>query len=314
MRDAALQSSLGCTPSAMQQTTITRTVTCCGIGVHSGVRACVTILPAEVNCGVRFVRTDVPAGTGEILAHAEFVSNTQFGTTLTNEHGVSVAVVEHILAVISGLRLDNVVIQINGPEVPIMDGSCSVFHELIMLAGRTMQHQPRRCIRILETIEVHDDVKRASLSPSDSEVLTLSTRIEYDHQHIGVQHMSMQLTPDTFAREIAHARTYGFARDVEMLRSMGLAQGASLNNVVVIGEDGVMNPEGLRIEDEFVRHKTVDAVGDLMLAGAPIFGNYQAVRGGHDLNHKLVSKLLATPSAWCWSDSNLSTVFDAAPS
>jgi UDP-3-O-[3-hydroxymyristoyl] N-acetylglucosamine deacetylase len=126
--------------------------------------------------------------------------------------------------------------------------------------------------------------------------------------------MSMQLTPDTFAREIAHARTYGFARDVEMLRSMGLAQGASLNNVVVIGEDGVMNPEGLRIEDEFVRHKTVDAVGDLMLAGAPIFGNYQAVRGGHDLNHKLVSKLLATPSAWCWSDSNLSTVFDAAPS
>lgn len=285
-----------------RQTTISRTVTCAGVGVHSGTRARLTLLPAPVNSGIRFVRTDAPAGAGEILAHAECVSDTQLGTTLSNDHGTSVAVVEHLLAAIAGLGIDNLRIEIDGPEVPIMDGSSSVFYELLMEAGQKAQSAARRRIRVLETIEIREGPKRAVLSPTNGDVLTLRARIEYDDQHIGVQQMAMRLAPGMFARDLAFARTYGFARDVEMLQSMGLARGGSLENAVVIGEDGVMNPEGLRSEDEFVRHKMLDAVGDLMLAGAPIAGDYDAVQPGHALNNKLVRKLLATPSAWCWED------------
>ncbi len=285
-----------------RQTTIQRKVSCAGVGVHSGVRARLTLLPAPANSGIRFVRVDLPAGTGEILAHAECVSDTQLGTTLANAHGATVAVVEHLLAAISGLGIDNLLIEIDAPELPIMDGSSSVFYELLMKAGQKTQGSARRRIRILETVEVREGPKRASLAPANSDVLTLRARIEYTDQLIGVQQMAMRLAPGMFARDLAFARTYGFARDVEMLRSMGLARGGSLENAVVIGEDGILNPEGLRVEDEFVRHKMLDAVGDLALAGAPIAGDYDAVQPGHGLNNKLVRKLLATPSAWCWED------------
>ncbi len=285
-----------------RQTTIQRKVSCAGIGVHSGVRARLTLLPAPANSGIRFVRVDLPAGTGEILAHADCVSDTQLGTTLANAHGATVAVVEHLLAAISGLGIDNLLIEIDAPELPIMDGSSSVFYELLMKAGQKTQGSARRRIRILETVEVREGPKRASLAPANSDVLTLRARIEYTDQLIGVQQMAMRLAPGMFARDLAFARTYGFARDVEMLRSMGLARGGSLENAVVIGEDGILNPEGLRVEDEFVRHKMLDAVGDLALAGAPIAGDYDAVQPGHGLNNKLVRKLLATPSAWCWED------------
>lgn len=285
-----------------RQTTIARKVSCAGIGVHSGARARLTLLPAAVNTGIRFVRTDAPHGQGEILAHAECVSDTRLGTTLSNPFGVSVAVVEHLLAAIAGLGIDNLRVEIDGPEVPIMDGSSSVFYELMMLAGLKTLGAPRRRIRILETVEVRDGPKRASLSPSDNDVLTLRARIEYEDPAIGVQQMALRLAPGMFARDLAFARTYGFARDVEMLRSMGLARGGSLENAVVIDENGVMNPEGLRIEDEFVRHKMLDAVGDLMLAGGPIAGNYDAVQPGHSLNNRLVRALLASPTAWCWEE------------
>lgn len=294
-----------------RQTTISRKVSCAGIGVHSGARARLTLLPALAHTGIRFVRVDVAPGTGEIPAHAEAVSDTQLGTTLSNEHGVSVAVVEHLLAAVAGMGIDNLRIEIDGPEVPIMDGSSSVFYELLMQAGQRALGAARRRIRILEKLEVREGPKRATLSPSDNDVLTLRARIEYDDQHIGVQQMAMRLAPGMFARDLAFARTYGFARDVEMLRSMGLARGGSLENAVVIGEDGVMNPEGLRIEDEFVRHKMLDAVGDLMLAGAPIAGDYDAVQPGHTLNNKLVRKLLATPSAWCWEEAGMQPAREA---
>lgn len=285
-----------------RQTTIARKVSCAGIGVHSGVRARLTVLPAPANSGICFVRTDLPQGTGTILAHAESVSDTQLGTTLSNEHGASVAVVEHLLAAIAGLGLDNLRIEIDAGEVPIMDGSASVFYELLTLAGLRNLGPARRRIRILETVEVRDGPKRATLSPSTGDVLTLRARIEYEDRHIGVQQMALRLAPGMFARDLAFARTYGFERDVEKLRSLGLARGGSLENAVVIGDDGVMNPEGLRSEDEFVRHKMLDAVGDLMLAGAPIAGDYDAVQPGHGLNNQLVRALLATPSAWCWEE------------
>jgi UDP-3-O-[3-hydroxymyristoyl] N-acetylglucosamine deacetylase len=284
----------------MQQT-IERPAMCAGIGVHSGEKARLVLKPAPAGTGVVFRRTDLGVANAEILAHADNVSDTQLGTTITNDAGISVAVVEHLMAAVCGLGIDNMIIEIDGPEVPIMDGSSAVYCELLLQAGLKAQGVPRRRIRILETVEIVDGPKRATLSPSDDTHLTLRARIEYDNSVIGVQQMALRLAPGMFARNLAFARTYGFARDVEMLRTMGLARGGSLDNAVVIDDDeAIMNPEGLRTEDEFVRHKMLDAVGDLMLAGAPIAGAYDAVQPGHALNNKLVRKLLETPSAWCW--------------
>ena len=283
----------------MQQT-IERPAVCAGIGVHSGEKARLVLKPAPVGTGVVFRRTDLDASDITIHAHADAVSDTRLGTTMTNEAGVSVAVVEHLMAALAGMGIDNLIIDIDGPEVPIMDGSSAVFCELLLQAGLKKQSAPRRRIRILEAVEIVDGPKRATLSPSDDSVLTLRARIEYDDSVIGIQQMALRLAPGMFARDLAFARTYGFARDVEMLRANGLARGGSLDNAVVLEDGAVMNPEGLRAEDEFVRHKMLDAVGDLMLAGAPIAGSYDAVQPGHALNNALVRKLLATPAAWCW--------------
>jgi UDP-3-O-[3-hydroxymyristoyl] N-acetylglucosamine deacetylase len=296
----------------MQQT-IERPAMCAGVGVHSGEKARLVLKPAPVGTGVVFRRTDLGLPKADIRAHAANVSDTQLGTTITNEAGISVAVVEHLMAAVCGLGIDNLLIEIDGPEVPIMDGSSAVYCELLLQAGLKTQGAPRRRIRILDTIEVVDGPKRATLSPSTDRHLTLRARIEYDNNVIGIQQMALRLAPGMFARDLAFARTYGFARDVEMLRSMGLARGGSLDNAVVIDDDeAIMNPEGLRIEDEFVRHKMLDAVGDLMLAGAPIAGAYEAVQPGHALNNKLVRKLLETPEAWCWeSDADTDLVTEA---
>ena len=282
------------------QQTIARPAVCAGVGVHSGEKARLVLKPAPAGTGVIFRRTDVPGENTIIQADAENVSDTQLGTTLTNEAGVSVAVVEHLMAALAGMGIDNLLIEIDGPEVPIMDGSSAVYCELLLQAGLKQQSAPRRRIRILETIEIEEGPKRARLSPSEDNFLTLNARIEYDDSLIGVQEMALQLAPGMFARDLAFARTYGFARDIDMLHAMGLARGGSLENAVVVDNGEVMNPEGLRAEDEFVRHKMLDAVGDLMLAGAPIAGKYEAVQPGHSINNLLVRKLLETPEAWCW--------------
>ena len=273
---------------------------CAGIGVHSGEKARLVLKPAPAGTGVVFRRTDLGIRNADIVAHALNVSDTRMNTTLSNEDGISVAVVEHLMAAVSGLGIDNLLVEIDGPEVPIMDGSSAVYCELLLQAGLKTQALPRRRIRMLETVEIVDGEKRASLSPSPDRHLTMRARIEYDNDVIGVQQMALRLAPGMFARNLAFARTYGFARDVDMLRAMGLARGGSLENAVVVDGEEIMNPEGLRTEDEFVRHKMLDAVGDLMLAGAPIAGAYDAVRPGHALNNQLVRKLLDTPEAWCW--------------
>ncbi|MCA8902789.1 MAG: UDP-3-O-acyl-N-acetylglucosamine deacetylase [Hyphomonas sp.] len=298
-------------PHMEMQQTIERPAMCAGIGVHSGEKARLVLKPAPAGTGIVFRRTDIAGRDTLVTAHAESVSDTQLGTTLTNEAGVSVAVVEHLMAAVSGLGIDNLLIEIDGPEVPIMDGSSAVFCELLLQAGLKAQGAPRRRIRILETVEIVDGPKRATLSPAPDTHLTLRARIEYDNNVIGVQQMALRMAPGMFARNLAFARTYGFARDVDMLRSMGLARGGSLDNAVVIDDEEIMNPEGLRTEDEFVRHKMLDAVGDLMLAGAPIAGAYDAVQPGHALNNKLVRKLLATPSAWCWETDTAEAGADA---
>ena len=281
------------------QTTLKTTVICAGIGVHSGARAKMVIKPAEAHTGIRFRRSDLDAQS-DIPARGDHVTEVQLGTTLTNEDGASVATVEHFLAACAGMGVDNLLIEIDGPEVPIMDGSSSVFCELFHKAGIQTQSALRRRIRVLETIEVKDGVKWARLNPSPDNLLTLKAKIEFETKAIGTQQMAMRLMPGLFARDIAFARTFGFARDVETLKAMGLARGGSLDNAVVIDGDDIINPEGLRSDDEFIRHKLLDAVGDLMLAGAPIAGLYEARQPGHAMNNKLVRALLESPDAWCW--------------
>lgn len=285
------------------QQTIAKTVMCAGIGVHSGEKARLVLKPAAANSGIVFHRTDITGQDPFIRATAEAVNDTRLATRLTNDAGTTVSVVEHLMAAFAGVGVDNVLVEIDGPEVPIMDGSSMVFCELLLEAGLKSQNAPRRRIRILETVEVVDGPKRASLSPTDDNILTMRARIEYEDNVIGVQQMAMRMAPGMFARNLAFARTYGFARDVDMLRNMGLARGGSLENAIVLDGDDILNPEGLRSEDEFVRHKMLDAVGDLALAGGPIAGHYDAVQPGHGLNNMLVRKLLATPSAWRWEES-----------
>lgn len=292
------------------QQTIKHVVICAGVGVHSGARSKMVIRPGEIGTGIRFLRTDI-VGSQPISARGDCVTEVQLGTTLCNEDGASVATVEHFLAACAGMGIDNLLVEIDGPEVPIMDGSSAVFCELFLKAGLKQQSGLRRRIRILEKLEVRDGVKWARLSPGHDNHLTLKAKIEFKSQAIGTQQMSLRMVPGLFARDIAFARTFGFASDVETLKAMGLARGGSLENAVVIDGDTIMNPEGLRANDEFIRHKLLDAIGDLMLAGGPIAGTYEAHHPGHAMNNKLVRALLEQPSAWCWeSDEQVHTGAD----
>jgi len=299
--------------SVEYQHTLEHAVICAGVGVHTGARAKMVIHPAEPGTGIRFRRVDLDETASPIEARGDCVTEVQLGTTLTNADGHSVATVEHFLAACAGMGIDNLLIDIDGPEVPIMDGSSAVFCELFLGAGLKRQTALRRRIRILETIEVQDGVKWARLSPSHDNVLTVRAKIEFTSRAIGTQHMAMRLSPGLFARDIAFARTFGFAQDVETLKAMGLARGGSLDNAVVIDGDTVVNPEGLRSDDEFIRHKLLDAVGDLALAGGPIAGLYEARQPGHAMNNRLVRALLERPECWCWeTDADIAAGADLA--
>ena len=282
------------------QQTIEDVAECSGKGVHSGLKARMVFRAAPAGTGIVFRRTDVTDRDHRIVAIGDRVADVQLGTSLENDAGVRVAVVEHVLAACAGMGVDNLYIDLDSEEAPIMDGSSSVFCEMIRSAGLKVQTALRRRIRILEDIVVEDGVKWARLSPTHDNLLSVRARIDFESRAIGVQQMAVRLSPGMFARDLAFARTFGFAKDVEYLRSIGLARGGSLDNAVVLDGDEVMNPEGLRSGDEFVRHKILDAVGDLMLAGGPIAGAYEANQPGHALNNQLVRALLDQPEAWCW--------------
>ena len=282
------------------QTTLVRPVHIAGIGVHNGARARFVMKPALAGTGIVFDRTDLDLENTRVPALATCVTDTQLGTTLSNGAGADIAVVEHLLAACAGMGLDNAIIEIDGAEVPIMDGSSAVFCELIASGGLKQLTRLRRRIRILDTVEVRNGNRFARLSPSADTCLTLRARIDFESSAIGVQEMALRLRPGLFARDLAFARTFGFARDVETLKSMGLARGGSLDNAVVIDGDDIVNPEGLRADDEFVRHKVLDAVGDLFLAGGQIAGTYEADQPGHAINNQLVRALLEQPETWCW--------------
>lgn len=277
------------------QHTLRRAATLVGTGLHSGRPARVTLLPAEGG-GIRFRRTDVQDRDNLIPARFDHVVSTTLCTVLGNAAGTTVSTVEHVMAALAGLGVHHALVEVDGPEVPIMDGSSRRFVSAILAAGLEALPQPVEAIRILAAIRDERDGAVAELLPGRG--FTLSFGIDFADLAIGKQHKSLDLANGTFLRELADCRTFTRLREVEMLQAQGLALGGSLENAVVVNGDAVLNPGGFRRADECVRHKMLDAVGDLALAGAPILGHYRGERAGHGATNRVLRKLFATEGAW----------------
>jgi UDP-3-O-[3-hydroxymyristoyl] N-acetylglucosamine deacetylase len=271
--------------------TLRREVACTGIGLHSGRPVRLRLLPAPADHGIRFLRTDIGVEIPATLAH---IGAQDHATTLLLD-GVSIGTVEHLLAALVGLGIDDALVEVDGPEVPVLDGSAAPFVILLHEAGLRPLAVPRLYLKVLEPVEVVHGAKSARLCPADRFEIDYS--IGFDHPLLRHQALAVRVTPRSFTEQIAPARTFGFLREVEMLRKSGLALGGSLENAVVIGETGVLNNK-LRFEDEFVRHKVLDAVGDLALLARPLLGRLEAKKAGHALHAAVARKLLATQSAW----------------
>jgi UDP-3-O-[3-hydroxymyristoyl] N-acetylglucosamine deacetylase len=281
-----------------KQTTLRDHIAVSGVGVHSGLPVTLTLNPANDDEGIVFRRVSADGSIErEIRADVRAVTATEFATVLGDAKGPLCSTAEHLLAALRGLYVDNVSVEIDGPEVPIMDGSAAAFVDAIDQAGLTDRASPRRYIEVIKPVRVAKDGAFGELLPYQHG-FRVEAEIEFDHPLIGRQALSLDIEPNTFRREIARARTFGFMRDVAKLWSAGYALGASFDNTLVISEDRVLNPDGLRFADEFVRHKVLDAIGDLALAGQPLLATYRTVRGGHKLNHAVLSALMADPSAW----------------
>ncbi|MEO1265621.1 MAG: UDP-3-O-acyl-N-acetylglucosamine deacetylase, partial [Pseudomonadota bacterium] len=283
-----------------RQTTIAREIQLNGTGVHSGAPVSLVLHPAGVDVGLRFLVTRRGQIIAEIPAHVQCVKNLTLCTVIGDEDGTTVGTVEHLLAAIRGMGIDNCIIEIEGKEVPIMDGSSSVFVDAIEAAGVKTLSAPRRFLKVLKPVRVETDTCWGEIVPHHG--FRLETEIAFDTPVIGRQRLAMELTPDSFRDELKAARTFGFMADVEKLWKCGLALGASLDNSVAIEDDKVLNEGGLRYANEFVRHKMLDAVGDLTLAGNPILGCYRSFCGGHRLNANVLQALFADRSAWTMVD------------
>jgi UDP-3-O-[3-hydroxymyristoyl] N-acetylglucosamine deacetylase len=285
---------------AGRQTTLRDSVTVAGVGVHSGSPATITLHPAEADTGIVFVRSGINGQPDrELRANFRSVTATEFATVLGDKSGPGISTTEHVLAALHALGVDNAAIEVDGPEIPIMDGSAAPFVAAIDQAGIAALTPPRRYIQVLKPVRVAKGDSYGELRPY-LRGLRIETEIEFDHPLIGRQSLAVDVEPISFRRDLARARTFGFMRDVAKLWSAGYALGASFDNTVVVAEDRVLNPEGVRYADEFVRHKVVDAIGDLALSGAPLIGAYRSVRGGHKLNHAVLSTLMADRSAWTY--------------
>jgi UDP-3-O-[3-hydroxymyristoyl] N-acetylglucosamine deacetylase len=279
-----------------RQTTLASEITLTGTGVHSGAPVSITICPADGDSGIRFLLLNGYAEGTEIAADQRSVTGVTLCTVLGDGNGASVATVEHLLAALRGLGVDNALIEIDSAEVPIMDGSASRFVEAIDEVGLAELDAPRRFLKVLKKVVVEEAGAYGELTPHNG--FHLDIEIDFDTPLIGSQRIEIDMNPGAFRRELARARTFGFMKDVERLWAAGLALGASLDNTIAIGDDRVINREGLRFSDEFVRHKALDAVGDLALAGAPILGAYRSRRGGHRLNALVLKALFADADAW----------------
>jgi UDP-3-O-[3-hydroxymyristoyl] N-acetylglucosamine deacetylase len=274
------------------QRTLRRQISCVGIGLHSGNKVNLTLKPAAADFGIRFRRTD--RGGHEIAATVQHLGGIQLATGLARNE-VSVETVEHLLAALTSTGVDNVLVELNSPEVPIMDGSAAPFIYLIHEAGVKRLQTPRKYLKIVRPIAISRGDKRIALYPSDHFKVTYS--VSYDHPLLRHQSRTIRITEHSFVEEIAPARTFTFLKDVEVMRQNGLALGGSLENAIVLGETGILN-NALRFEDEFVRHKILDAIGDLALVGYPVIGHLVAHRAGHALHTEFATKVLEAAHAW----------------
>jgi len=280
------------------QTTIGQSVTFEGVGLHSGAPARVVIRPAAANAGILFRRVDVAAVQADIPARWDHVIQTPLCTRLENAHGMSVSTVEHVMAALMGCGIHNALVTVDGPEVPILDGSSVSFVRGILSVGLTELNVPARVLRVLKPVEVTRGEARARLSPHDT--LLIDFDIDFKDAAIGIQKKRLNMSNGSFVRELSDSRTFCRKADIDAMLANGLARGGTLDNAVVVDGDKVLSPGGLRHADEAVRHKMLDALGDLALAGAPLLGHYEGSRAGHALTNELLRTLFATPGAVEW--------------
>ena len=278
-----------------QKTTVAPAIIA-GVGVHTGDRVRLAVRPAPVGAGIVFVRTDVTDRDNRIPVSGKAVVDARLNTMIENAAGVRLSTIEHLMAAFAALGVSNAVVEVDGPELPILDGSALQFVQLLGRAGFRCQEAPVRYIEILEPIRVEEGDKSAVLLPCDR--YEMRFEIDFPTPVIGNQVVDFVVDEETFRNEIMAARTFGFAHEVEALRKAGLARGGSLENAVVIDGDQILNPGGLRMEREFVKHKALDAIGDLYVLGAPLLGRYEGVKAGHAINNLLVRELLANPQSW----------------
>jgi UDP-3-O-[3-hydroxymyristoyl] N-acetylglucosamine deacetylase len=276
------------------QKTISKPVSCQGIGLHSGQTVNLTLKPGLPNQGRVFVRTDLP-GKPKISSIFQRVVDTSLATVLGAD-GAIVSTTEHLMAALTGLGIDNIVIEIDAYEVPIMDGSAAKFSDLIEKAGVLVQDSAKVCFVIKTLLEICEGDKSVRLEPYNG--FKISCAIDFDHPLIGHQEYTLDVTPDRFASEIAPARTFGFLHELDMMRNFGLAKGGSLDNAIVVDKDKILNEEGLRFEDEFVRHKILDCIGDFSLLGMPLCGHIQINKSGHALHHKFLESFFTRKDCW----------------
>ena len=279
---------IGILNNSNYQQTISKAVSINGIGLHSGIDVSMKLLPAESNYGIKFIRKDI-AKHNVVDAIWSNVSSTKLSTTISNQNGVSVSTIEHLMSALSGLHIDNIKIEIDGPEVPIMDGSSIKFVNLINSCSIKNLNKKRKIIKVKKNIKIEKDDSSVELKPNNQ--FSIDFEIDFPSKLVSQQSCQLQLINGNYKTDIASARTFGFEKDVDMLRSNGLALGGSLDNAVVVGESKILNSEGLRYKDEFVRHKILDSIGDLYLAGAPIQGYFFGNKSGHHLNNLLLRSL-----------------------
>ncbi len=282
------------------QHTLKQSITIHGIGLHGGKPATLVLHPAAIGHGVVFERTDITDKDNIVEALWSNVVDTRLCTLIGNQSGVTIGTIEHLMAALRACGIDNVLVQIDGPEVPILDGSSKEFITAFDKAGLVEQSSPRRAIRILKTVTYENDGKFVSLSPSLTPKYT--GQIQYNHPSIGTQRFEMMLVNGNFKHDVSDCRTFCLLSDVEKMQENGLALGGSLENAIVVDDTGIVNEEGLRCHDEFIRHKILDAVGDIALAGGLVLGAYEGNKIGHDMNNKLLHALFADDTAWEYMD------------
>jgi UDP-3-O-[3-hydroxymyristoyl] N-acetylglucosamine deacetylase len=294
----------------IRQQTLKNSINCSGVALHSGAKVNMVLHPAEADTGIVFRRTDAAGGT-EVQALWRNAIETPLCTTLVDGKGNQIATIEHLMSALSGCGIDNAVIELNGPEVPIMDGSAAPFVFLIECAGIAVQNSPRRALRILNEVSVSEPHRAATVAPGNG--FTVGFEIDFADTLIGRQEWFTEVNEGAFKRDVARARTFGLAQDIEKMRAMGLARGGSLENAIVVNGHEIMNEDGLRYPNEFVRHKVLDSIGDLFMAGGPIIGHFQGDRAGHALTLRLLQSVFADDENWEWTELTTAPAAAGAP-